>query len=38
MSSIFAFETKSKRKPNFTTPVVELGLVLVNQEKDKYLF
>jgi hypothetical protein len=37
MSSIFSFETKSKRKPNFATSVVEFGPVLVNQEKEKYL-
>jgi hypothetical protein len=37
MSCIFYFETKSKRKPNFATSVVEFGLVLVDEEKAKYL-
>jgi hypothetical protein len=37
MSAIACFETKSKRKPNFATSVVDFGLVLVDQEKDKYL-
>jgi hypothetical protein len=37
MSPISCFETKSKRKPNFATSVVESGLGLVNQEKDQYL-
>jgi hypothetical protein len=37
MSSFSWFESKSKRKPNFAASVVEFGLVLVDQEKDKFL-